>query len=99
MQPGAVVASAVLSGIAASLALAELEEELLADEALLLLVLLLLLLSLLPLLELLLLLLLLVLLEEDEEVAPNWALVLKMPVVAAVTTLESRTCTCRRYQQ
>ena len=93
MQPGAVVAAGVLSGVAASLALAEPEEELLADEALLLL---LLLLSLLPLLELL---LLLLLLEEDEEVAPNWALVLKMPVVAAVTTLESRTCTCRRYQQ
>ena len=86
MQPGAVVAAVVLSGVAVSLALVELEEELLADAALLLL--------LLPLLELLLL-----LLEADEELAlapptPNWALVLMMPVVATVTTLERRTCRC-----
>ena len=85
MQPGAVVAAVVFSGVAVSLALAELEE-LLADAALLLL--------LLPLLELLLL-----LLEADEELAlapptPNWALVLMMPVVATVTTLERRTCRC-----
>ena len=84
-------AAGVFSGVAAPLDDAELEEELLADAELLLL--------LLPLLELL----LLLLLEEDEDeeeaLAPataNWALVLMIPVVAAVTTLERRTCKCMK---
>lgn len=68
MQPGAVVAAGVLSGVAASLALAELEEELLEEE-------------LLADAELLLLSPLLPLPEADEELAlalatPNWAFVL-----------------------
>ena len=91
-QPAAAAAEA--AGVAVPLEADEVEaeEELLAAAELLLL-----LLS--PLLELLLellLLLLLLLLEEDEEadapLTPNWASVLKVPVVAAVTTLDSRTC-------
>lgn len=90
VQPAAAPAEA--AGVAVPLEVDEVEaeEELLAAAELLLL-----LLS--PLLELLLeLLLLLLLLEEDEEadapLTPNWASVLKVPVVAVVTTLDSRTC-------
>ena len=78
---------AVAVSVGAGDAVAVLEEDVLEEDDELLLL-------------LLLVLLLLLLLEDDDE-APltlNWALVVKVPVVAAVRTLDRRTCRCTMGQ-